>query len=131
MACGDNEVSRDGLPSGPAYPGHPTLQAIWLVDKGRNADLYTASRGVFEAQDDEPLRFDYRESGYQALAEAVLGPAKSPNDGGRWERQKMGEKSYAHWTARLVDGPAGRDWLVERLVRAPGVAGKINRRRGY
>ena len=93
---------------------------IWMDSKDiGQVDVYTARDGVFEPRQNDPLSFRYRPS------------ADASHNAPSQAAANMGERQYAHWGGRLEGSGENATWLIDTLHRAPGVAGKISRKKGY
>jgi hypothetical protein len=118
---------------------HPSLiqsAQIWMTEdpqRSRTINVYTDREGVFDPDAERPERFVHRESGYEALARAIIGVEKLRE----FEDQKTigKERSYTHIKGRIEgSGPDTSiliDRLKENLVRASHVAGRIQPKEGW
>lgn len=136
MACGNNDVSRDGLGSGPKDLTHPIPMLksaeVWTTTKtGKNSDrldVYVATRGVFDEGAKEG-RFDFRGQGYRELAKAIVQGMEMADD--QPTAVSVGEEQYSHFVGTIEQTPQGPVLVLNPkgentgLMRGSGVAGAV------
>lgn len=94
---------------------------IWMTQgPGDRVDIYSSDHGVFDARDDDPSRFDFREGGWEALAREI---ADDPRE--------AGEKMYVHGVGHLEGDGDQREVIYDDVVRGSGVAGAAQPPEGW
>jgi hypothetical protein len=127
VACGNPDISRDGLASQPAEPSHPTVpvsepaeeegwfrdQTLWSMPRNREpgrVDVYFDPAGGM--QRDEQREGGFRDTGYVGLAATILG--------------KGAPTPHAHFGARIEgDDPATAVLVIDTIYHGRLVPGWV------